>query len=96
MFEQLLCSFHNQGINVTLKPQSDPTASHIVEGYTDEMKQKLYNGMPQRAYTEKKNKYVKRPTPNFPLIKNNDITSESSVPQHFQVEFQDWKAYRRS
>ena len=28
--------FHNQGINVTLKPQSDPTASKIVNGYTEE------------------------------------------------------------
>ena len=27
--------FHEQGINVTLKPQSDPTASFVVEGYTD-------------------------------------------------------------
>ena len=27
--------FHNQGINVTLKPQSDTTASKIVDGYTD-------------------------------------------------------------
>ena len=26
-----------RGINVTLKPQSDPTASFIVDGYTDEM-----------------------------------------------------------
>jgi organic radical activating enzyme len=26
-----------RGINVTLKPQSDPTASHVVEGYTPEM-----------------------------------------------------------
>ena len=28
---------HERGINVTLKPQSDPTASKIVDGYTDEM-----------------------------------------------------------
>ena len=33
--------FHNRGINVTLKPQSDPTASKIVEGYTDEMLKRL-------------------------------------------------------
>ena len=81
--------FHNQGINVTLKPQSDPTASHIVNGYTDDMKQKLYNGMPQRAYTEKKNKYVTRPNPNFPMQADYNPDEQSSVPQHFQVEFQD-------
>ena len=29
--------FHNRGINVTLKPQSDPTASKVVDGYTEDM-----------------------------------------------------------
>jgi organic radical activating enzyme len=29
--------FRTRGINVTLKPQSDPTASFVVSGYTDEM-----------------------------------------------------------
>lgn len=41
--------FHEQNINVTLKPQSDPTASRVVEGYTEDMLQRLYNGMPQRT-----------------------------------------------
>ncbi|SVD59321.1 uncharacterized protein METZ01_LOCUS412175, partial [marine metagenome] len=49
--------FHEQGINVTLKPQSDPTASKVVDGYTKEMLDKLYNGMPQRGYTETKRHY---------------------------------------
>ena len=83
--------FHNQGINVTLKPQSDPTASHIVDGYTDDMKQKLYNGMPQRAYTEVKNKYVTRSKPNFPMQTDYNPNEKSNIPQHFQVEFQDSK-----
>jgi organic radical activating enzyme len=39
--------FHERGINVTLKPQSDPTASFIVEGYTDEQIDKLQNNFPQ-------------------------------------------------
>ena len=82
--------FHNQGINVTLKPQSDPTASHIVDGYTDDMKQKLYNGMPQRAYTEVKNKYVTRPQPTYAKLES-PIQDGEIVPQHFQVEFQDSK-----
>lgn len=83
--------FHNQGINVTLKPQSDPTASRIVNGYTEDMKQKLYNGMPQRGFTEIKNKYVSRPKPNFPIESKENITQNTQVPQHFQVEFQDSK-----
>jgi hypothetical protein len=44
--------FHSQGINVTLKPQSDPTASKIVDGYTDSMLERLHNGMPQHVNAE--------------------------------------------
>lgn len=43
-----LSRFHNRGINVTLKPQTDPTASHIVDGYTPAMRELLRNGFPQR------------------------------------------------
>lgn len=85
--------FHEQGINVTLKPQSDPTASRVVEGYTEEMLKRLHNGMPQRAFTEDKAvkaKKVKRPEPRFyktpdPIFKEE----HSKIPQHFQVEFRD-------
>jgi molybdenum cofactor biosynthesis enzyme MoaA len=85
--------FHNQGINVTLKPQSDPTASRVVDGYTDEMLKRLHNGMPQRAFTEDKatkTKLVSRPEPKFyktpdPIYKEE----HSKIPQHFQVEFID-------
>ena len=85
--------FHERGINVTLKPQSDPTASKVVSGYTEDMLQRLHNGMPQRGFTEVKNKYVKRPKPTFmrapdPIYKN---FGEENVPQHFQVEFKDAK-----
>jgi organic radical activating enzyme len=44
--------FHQRGINVTLKPQSDPTASHIVSGYTDEMIQAMQTGFVQKAQGE--------------------------------------------
>ena len=83
--------FHNRGINVTLKPQSDPTASKVVDGYTEDMLARLHNGMPQRGFTEIKNKYVTRPKPTFmrapdPIYKN---FGEENTPQHFQVEFKD-------
>jgi len=39
--------FHRRGINVTLKPQSDPTASFIVDGYTEEMINLMQTGFPQ-------------------------------------------------
>ena len=43
---------HSRGINVTLKPQSDPTASFVVDGYTEEMIYKMRTGFPQRANGE--------------------------------------------
>jgi organic radical activating enzyme len=39
--------FSDRGINVTLKPQSDPTASYMVDGYSDEMINKMRTGFPQ-------------------------------------------------
>jgi hypothetical protein len=44
--------FHERGINVTLKPQSDPTASFVVNGYTAEMIDLMQTGFPQRAQGE--------------------------------------------
>jgi len=44
--------FHGRGINVTLKPQSDPTASRIVDGYTDDMIKAMQTGFKQRAQGE--------------------------------------------
>ena len=41
--------FQSRGINVTLKPQSDPTASRVVDGYTEDMINKMQTGFPQRA-----------------------------------------------
>jgi len=41
--------FYKRGINVTLKPQSNPTASGIVDGYTEDMIHKMQTGFPQRA-----------------------------------------------
>jgi len=44
--------FHKRGINVTLKPQSNDTASAVVDGYTDDMIEKMQTGFPQFAYGE--------------------------------------------
>jgi len=83
--------FHARGINVTLKPQSDPTASRVVDGYTEEMLQRLHNGMPQRAYTESKRKWQGRPKPSFEIPKGINGTNDASVPWHMQVELEDSK-----
>ena len=85
--------FHNRGINVTLKPQSDPTASRVVDGYTPEMLAKLHNGMPQRAYTEEKalkSGLVQRPKPTFMIDKaDTQRKKQVDIDPHYQIEFID-------
>jgi len=41
--------FHDKGINVTLKPQSNVTASSIIDGYTDRMIDLMQEGFPQHV-----------------------------------------------
>jgi MoaA/NifB/PqqE/SkfB family radical SAM enzyme len=78
--------FHSRDINVTLKPQSDPTASFVVDGYTDEQLKTLHNGMPQRGYTEDKKK-VDRPHYKW---RNKAVDNRyGKVPAHFEIEFTD-------
>jgi len=83
--------FHEQGINVTLKPQSDPTASRVVDGYTRDQLEKLYNGMPQRAYTENKRIWAERPKPSFQIPQGVEGKLDTSIPWHMQVELKDSK-----
>ena len=83
--------FHEQGINVTLKPQSDPTASRVVDGYKDEDLKRLYNGMPQRAFTETKRIWNNRPRPQFQIPTGVEGKNDASVPWHMQVELKDSK-----
>ena len=40
--------FADRGINVTLKPQSDPTASFVVHGYTPDQVHRMQQGFPQQ------------------------------------------------
>jgi len=79
--------FHDRKINVTLKPQSDPTANFIVDGYTDEQMERLYNGMPQREYTAMKS-LVTRPKSKI----GSQITSRkdnTEIPQNMAIELFD-------
>jgi len=55
MFEELyerLERFAARGINVTLKPQSDPTASYVVHGYSEEQITRMQTGFPQQIKGE--------------------------------------------
>lgn len=89
--------FHNQGINVTLKPQSNSSATAVVQGYSPEMLKRLQNGMPQRDYTnnrlEKTSKMSQRPKPSFtPMPLEHD--SGVRIPQIMQVEFTDHRGQK--
>jgi organic radical activating enzyme len=81
--------FQSRGINVTLKPQSDPTASKVVDGYTPDQLAILHNGMPQRDFTSIKSK-VTRIKPSSPMTNlNATTTDDATVPQVMQVELED-------
>jgi organic radical activating enzyme len=81
--------FMARGINVTLKPQSDATASMIVEGYSADQLSTLHNGMPQRDFTAAKRK-VTRPRPRLADGFDGKFAGDdATVPQIMQVEFTD-------
>ena len=91
-FEELwedACYFHQREINVTLKPQSDPKAQKVVEGYSPDMLKKLREGLPQRDYVKevlkKQAKKSIRPKTNW----SSPFTRHKN--QVFQVEMTDTK-----
>jgi hypothetical protein len=79
--------FADRGINVTLKPQSDLTASHIVDGYTEDMIYKMRTGFPQHA-SEQEVLQVK-------LIDNDDKVWYLDQAERFNAfgfnQFEGWK-----
>lgn len=90
--------FHEAGLNVTLKPQSNSSATRVVDGYTPEQLQLLKNGMPQRDYTKhhlaKMRRPSLRPKPRFALETPDELahslsSDSKSVPPLLQVEFVD-------
>lgn len=80
--------FHEQNINVTLKPQSNTNATKIVDGYNSDMLEKLHNGLPQRDFTKIKSK-IERPKGRAEYL--NQYKDNSTVPQVMQIELEDSK-----
>jgi len=73
--------FHNQHINVTLKPQSNSSATAVVDGYTEDQMKILWNGLPQQSFTTEKRLWADRP-------KDKKIIN-TNVPGSLQVELVD-------
>ena len=78
---QDLLYFYERGVNVTLKPQSDPTASRVVDGYTNEQMKILHNGMPQITNMEVKSNKLKNIRQEFEIIMNDDEGKEWYLDQ---------------
>jgi organic radical activating enzyme len=81
------CSrLHSRGINVTLKPQSDPTASSVVDGYTEDMIHKMRTGFPQQSQGEEVYQIA--------LYDNNNTEYLFDQAERFNAygfnKFQDW------
>lgn len=78
----------SKGINVTLKPQSNPSAEWVVEGYTEEQLKILKDGMPQQNFIETKGKkLIKRPSPKWK--ENLDPGKNNPEAKNMQVELRD-------
>ena len=84
--------FHEKKINVTLKPQSNLSATKIVDGYEAWMLEKLQKGLPQMEYTHyhRKGQASLRPQSPFSSLKVDPKTSKN-IPAVMQVELTDDK-----
>ena len=84
--------FHEQGIPLPTEvhPIRFTASKKVVDGYTEDNPKRLWNGMPQRAYTESKRKWQDLLN-NIPSIKGIMGKNDASVPWHMQVELQDSK-----
>lgn len=83
--------FHDAGVNVTLKPQSNPSATKVVDGYTADQLHRLRQGMPQRDFTRARvaseaAPRVMRPKARMPAPM---AKSGEKIPPIFQVELTD-------
>jgi len=84
--------FVMNGINVTLKPQSDPHANHIVSGYTDSQLERLYNGLPQTDKTKVREKGIREKRPTYNMSGMNPVVvfdEPKDAPKNMQIEFID-------
>jgi MoaA/NifB/PqqE/SkfB family radical SAM enzyme len=76
-----LLYFVERGINVTLKPQSDPTASRVVDGYTQKQMEILHNGMPQITNMEVKSNKIKNIRQEFEIVMKDSNNNEWYLDQ---------------
>lgn len=94
IFEQLweeALFFHELGLNVTLKPQSNPGANNVVEGYTSEQLQKMHTGFPQMNLANRDTGEGARPLmrPWIEPALRASLESSTVSPQTLAMELKD-------
>tara|TARA_E500000081_G_scaffold44022_1_gene47380 strand:- start:1471 stop:2265 length:795 start_codon:yes stop_codon:yes gene_type:complete len=79
--------FAARGISVTLKPQSDPTASYVVHGYTEDQIATMRTGFPQT--------WKGKPLPQVLLKDNEGVEYELDQAERFNAfgfnKFNGWE-----
>ena len=79
--------FAARGISVTLKPQSDPTASYVVHGYTEDQIATMRTGFPQT--------WKGKPLPQVVLKDNEGVEYELDQAERFNAfgfnKFNGWE-----
>ncbi|MFN8792567.1 MAG: radical SAM protein [Bdellovibrionales bacterium] len=83
--------FHEQGLNVTLKPQSNENATKVVDGYTPEQLLTLKRGLPQMDFTTNRiqRKGIPNLRPKSPLHIDSEPSAEQKIRQIMQLEMVD-------
>jgi len=86
--------FSREGVNVTLKPQSNPTATRVVDGYTPDQLERLQQNMPQRDFTRARVALevapkIVRPKTKFKLAGGAQTSPEDGPAKIFQVALTD-------
>lgn len=82
--------FHEQDINVTLKPQSNPNATKVVEGYTADQLKMLRTGLPQMNFVAKHSKVATTKKEETPKTKQDDKVSPVLQVELLDDEGQKW------
>ncbi len=86
--------FHHAGLNVTLKPQSNSTATAVVDAYEPWMRDLMKKGLPQQIKTkfiQRKSSVRVLPTPkakpdSAELVPKTRLGLKKSITDSFQVE----------
>lgn len=93
-FDELMVEaeyFQSQGINVTLKPQSNSNATKVVDTYTKDQLKLLHIGLPQQDFVRIHAKEgTQRHKPKISMMRMSEMNGDDlGVPQILGIELED-------